>query len=82
MTGCGDIGKLTSLYLSGNRLPGSLLNSYVFFILDILNSFDNMLSGKINVQLDGLVNMRILNVGYNQFVVLAPTHFGKSIILE
>ncbi|KAH7846676.1 hypothetical protein Vadar_016871 [Vaccinium darrowii] len=82
MTYCGNLTGLRELYFSRNRLSGSLPNFHGFLKLEYLDLSHNMLSGTINLQMNGLVSLKILWLQYNQFTGSVPTHLGKSMALE
>ncbi|KAH7846601.1 hypothetical protein Vadar_015941 [Vaccinium darrowii] len=82
MTSCGNLSGLRELDFRRNSLFGPLPNFHGFLKLEKLDLSGNMLSGTISLQMDGLVSLKILRLGYNQFTGSVPTHLGKSMVLE
>ncbi|KAI8533905.1 hypothetical protein RHMOL_Rhmol10G0046800 [Rhododendron molle] len=76
MTNCGKLSGLRGLNFSRNRLSGSLPNFDGFLKLEFLDLSQNYLSGTISLQMDGLVNLKLLSLGYNQFIGSLPNFDG------
>ena len=78
-----DDGRVTALFLGGNRLRGEIpaeLSNLTNLDLLILNN--NQLSGEIPPELGGLTNLILLGLSGNQFSGEIPPEFGNLANLE
>lgn len=82
ITGCGRISGLKLLNFSRNKLEGFLPTFTGFGKLESLDFSYNNLSGKVDLQLDGLNSLKSLNLSSNRFSGSVPTSVGKFNLLE
>ncbi|KAL7263596.1 hypothetical protein ACSBR1_001708 [Camellia fascicularis] len=72
MTGCGKITGLKLLNISRNKLSGPLPTFNGFAMLESLDLSHNSLGGIIDLQLDGLVGLKSLNL-VSSLALFLPT---------
>ncbi|KAJ9560272.1 hypothetical protein OSB04_005432 [Centaurea solstitialis] len=76
-------GGLKYLNFSQNRLSGPLPVFQGFGSLEVLDLSHNMFNdASIDLQFDGLNQLKSLNISYNQFGGLIPTKLGNSMLLQ
>nr|KYP70032.1 LRR receptor-like serine/threonine-protein kinase RCH1 [Cajanus cajan] len=82
ITECGKIKGLKLLNFSKNHLEGVLPTFSGFDGLETLDMSFNHLTGRVGLELDGLVSLKSLNLSFNKFMGSLPTKLGKSMVLE